>query len=390
MPLHADQGRANLTHACLLPAESCCCNHGGRCTCAHKKEVLQLTPVPESDSDDKDNAPTAKGPRGGVGSRRRANTVQLDGVLAFDDHGHHKPTHKHAKASLKCGPYQLDRANSAHVAGTLGRRSVDSDSPGDSGSTDSPVGTSGSPRDQCQADSEEASPLMTGSSSFADLNGRLPPLDLSGIEYPPYMSNGYDNLFGSLSDHEPPMFSAGLSATPVDWSHYDGLEFASRAADFAPSNYSQPQSYGTFDLNGSEQPTLTTNTSTSGEVSEIEDFLPNNIEDFDDAGFGTSTTSSSFNLAQMHGNLLSRADLTPLSYNDFKLLKAGNKFLPTPASLAGEEPVLAATSSGGIANYQLVDDDTALWMSDYAHGLPGLPNLTDSPDPNLPNFWEAQ
>jgi hypothetical protein len=355
--------------------------------------MLHLTPVPESDSDQENGLqmkPSKPGPR----NRRRANT--LDGMLSFDENGRHKPTHKHAKASSKCGPYQLNRVNSMHAPSTLSRRSVDSDntlhgtSAGDSGAADSPLGSDGSPHDLSRAESEEASPLMMGSPNFAELNGRLPPLDLSSIEYPPYMSSGYDNLFGNLSEHEQPMFSAGLSATPVDWSHYDGLEFASRAADFAPSNYSQPQSFGTFEFNGSEQPTLTTNTSTSGEVSEIEEFLPKCIEEFDDAGFGASTTNG-FNPAPMHSGLLGSVDATGLSYDDYKLMKAGTKFLPTPASLAGEDPVLPASSTSGITSYQLAEDDTNNhWLSDFPHGLPGMSTSNDSPDPNMANFWATQ
>lgn len=375
---------------CLLPVESCCCNHGGRCTCSHKKEILQLTPVPESDSD-AENAPQTKVSKPGIRNRRRANT--LDGMLSFDENGRHKPTHKHAKASSKCGPYQLNRVNSMHAPSTLSRRSVDSDntlhgaSAGDSGAADSPLGSGGSPHNLSRA--ESASPLMMGSPGFAELNGRLPPLDLSRIEYPPYVSNSYDNLFGNLSEHEQPMFSAGLSSTPVDWSHYDGLEFASRAGEFAPSNYSQPQSFGTFEFNGSEQPTLTTNTSNSGEVSEIDDFLPKCIEEFEDAGFGSSTTGNGFNPTPMHNSLLSGADALNLSYDDFKMMKAGNKFLPTPASLAGEDPVLPTSTSGGLASYQLADDDATNWLSDFSQGIPGMPGSVDS-DPNLSSFWPTR
>ncbi|KAK3695881.1 hypothetical protein B0T22DRAFT_353952, partial [Podospora appendiculata] len=58
--------------------DSCCCNHGGRCTCCHKKDLPQL-----------------------------------------DTNGHHKPTYKHAKPSQKCGPYQLTRVNSLHSTSNM-------------------------------------------------------------------------------------------------------------------------------------------------------------------------------------------------------------------------------------------------------------------------------
>lgn len=191
------------------------------------------------------------------------------------------------------------------------------------------------------------------------------------------------------------MFSAGLSAGSVDWSHYDGLDFATKeAADFAPSNYSQPQSYGGFDLTGSEQPpTLTTSTSTSGEPSEIDELIPSSFDDLDTSNnFSTSTVGTGFDVAQMLGS----TDLASLDYSDFKMMKAGTQFLPTPASLAGDEPVFVATTSAAMGTFSQtsVDEDPALWMEgDYCHSLPGhefqLP-LTDSPDGTMPTFWGNQ
>lgn len=162
-------------------------------------------------------------------------------MLSFDEHGNRKPSSKHPKASQKGEPYQLNRQNSAY--------SLHSTSPTDSPSCNSPSSSSGFP-DRRKSKSEAASPLMTGSSSFTHLNGQLPPLDLTSIDYSWNGSNKFD-LYTSASEFEQPIFSAGLSAASVDWSHYDGLDFAARAAaDFAPSNYSQPQSYGGFDLSG--------------------------------------------------------------------------------------------------------------------------------------------
>jgi hypothetical protein len=239
---------------------------------------------------------------------------------------------------------------------------------------------------------------MTGSSSLTHLNGQLPPLDLSSIDYS-WNGNKFD-LYTSASEFEQPMFSAGLSAASVDWSHYDGLDFAAKAAaDFAPSNYSQPQSYGGFDIGSSEQPpTLTTSTSTSGEPSEIDDLISSSFEDLETAnGFRTNTIGSGFDVAQISQSLLSSTDLTTLDYDEFKMMKAGTQFLPTPASLAGDEPVLVSTASATMGNFSqtLVDDDPTLWMgSDYCHGLPShefqLP-LTDSPDgSSMATFWGNQ
>lgn len=245
--------------------------------------------------------------------------------------------------------------------------------------------------------SEAASPLMIGSSGLTQLNGQLPPLDISSIDYP-WCSN--NNLYSNASEYEAPIFSAGLTATSVDWSHYDGLDFAAKAAvEFAPSNYSQPQSYGGFDINGSEQPpTLTTSTSTSGEPSEIDDLISSSFEDLDNVnGYRTGTLGTGFDVAEITQSLLGSTNLSTLDYDDFKMMKADTQFLPTPASLAGDEPVLVSSSSATVGNYSqnLVDDDQSLWMaSDYCHGLPThefqLP-LTDSPDgSSMATFWGTQ
>lgn len=343
--------------------------------------------MPESDSD-QDTSLQLKG-KGSSRNRRRANTTSSDGLLSFDTQGHHKPTYKHAKVSQKCGPYQLNRVNSLQSTSSTGTRSVDNlmhaGSGSDSRGSRSPASSGiGEGQSQRYVKSEAASPLMTGSSSsFAELNGQLPPLDLSGIKYPPYVPNSAD-FFGSISDHEQPIFSAGLSATSVDWSHYDGLDFASKE-DFAPSSYSQPQSYSGYDYTGSEQvPTLTTNTSTSGEVSEAEDILSNPLDDYD-TNYRSNTAGSGFGLG--HTTLLGNTDLRALDFDDYRFPKAGNKFLPTPASLAGDEPTLLTGTSAGFTSFASLEDDPAYWMHDYS----GLPNLTDSPtESNIPTYWDGQ
>jgi hypothetical protein len=310
-------------------------------------------------------------------------------VLSFDANGHHKPTYKHAKASQKCGPYQLNRVNSMSSASSMRNRSMDdlvgAGASGDSSSASGSASSEGLAQAQRRTKSEATSPLLEAS-SFAQLNGQLPPLDLSGIKYPSYIPNSAD-FFGALSDYEQPMFSAGLSAASVDWSNYEGLELASKTADFAPSNYSQPQSYGGFDFNGSERiPTLTTTTSTSGEVSEVEDFLSNPLDDFDT--FQSSAASvNGYGFGHTHCSLLGSTDLANLDLDDFSYMKKdASKFLPTPASMAGDDPTLLTTSAPAFSGLTSLDDDPAFWMNDY-----GMPNLTESPtESNMPSFWDGQ
>ncbi|KAF7546081.1 hypothetical protein G7046_g9412 [Stylonectria norvegica] len=359
----------------LLDTETCCCNHGGRCTCCHKKEPT-LDTVPESDSEGESVESVGSLSASTVGRakstarRRRANTVHSDGALTFDQNGHHKPAQKHNRVSQKCGPYQLNRVNSAHSASSLGtgtdnllQKTADGRAPGGR----SRAATNREPR---RVKSETASPLMSGHTGFQNLNGNLPPLDLSGIDYPPYIAGSTFDLFGSgfNSETEGPMYSAGLSSTSVDWSHYD---LADKQGDsFTPSSYSQAgaQSFnGLFDFgSGSEQlPNLANTTSTSGEVSEVEDFMPGGDNDFD--GF---PTSSAF-LRQGNGMMPSAADLSRIDYDSF----------------------YKGADTGPIAGHGLsmVEDDPAFWMPNYNEGLA---TMDESPDPlgpsaSLANMWEV-
>ena len=123
-------------------------------------------------------------------------------------------------------------------------------------------------QEQRMVKSEHGSPLMSPASNLDQLNGLLPPLDLSAI---PGGYNFLQNIdgFPGIPDPEQPLFSAGLSSASIDWSHYDGLDFNNE--NFAPSSYSQAPSFNGFDFSSVDQPALTT-TSTSGEISEVEDY----------------------------------------------------------------------------------------------------------------------
>ncbi|UKZ67390.1 uncharacterized protein TrAtP1_008551 [Trichoderma atroviride] len=154
--------------------ETCCCNHGGRCTCAGKTDV-PLDTVPESDSEGEMKGATL--PPRPVPRRRRANTIHSSDMgMTFDQHGHHKPA-KHNRASQKCGPYQLNRVNSAASAGSLGN-STDS-LLYQHGEGHAAVQHSFMSREQRQVKSEAASPLLSAS-NFTQLNGNLPPLGSVG------------------------------------------------------------------------------------------------------------------------------------------------------------------------------------------------------------------
>lgn len=206
---------------------------------------------------------------------------------------------------------------------------------------------------------------MSGASGFQALNGNLPPLDLSGIDYPSYVGNNGFDLFGSgfNSETDAPIYSAGLSAASVDWSHYDLSEM--KGDNFTPSSYSQAgaQSFdGLFGFgSGSEQlPHLANTTSTSGDVSEVEDFMP---ADSDFESFGTGS-----NFLRQNGMIAGTTDLTSIDYESF----------------------YKGTDNGPMAGAPLsmVEDDPAFWIANYNENMT---TMEENPDPmaaSLHNCWE--
>lgn len=242
----------------------------------------------------------------------------------------------------KVGPYQLNRVNSANSAGSLGA-GADRESLGSRS-------RAGSSREQRRVKSETASPLMS-TGSFGQ--GNLPPLDLSNIDYPQYMANNSFDLFGSgVGEQDAPIYSAGLSAPSVDWNNFDWPE--AKGDNFAPSSYSQAgtQSYnGLFDFgSGSEQlPHLANTTSTSGDVSEVEDFISGGDGDYD--GYAGS------NGFLRQGMLDQSTDLSSIDYSSFYKNSEQNSM---PA-----------------ASVSMVEDDPAFWIQNYNESMAAMDDNQD-------------
>jgi hypothetical protein len=192
--------------------------------------------------------------------------------------------------------------------------------------------------------------------------------------------------FSSIPDQEPPIFSAGLSSASIDWSHYDGLDFNNE--NFAASSYSQAPSFTGFDFSSIDQPALTT-TSTSGEISEVEDFalgdsnetrptlLTNQYgSDFDNSDFGgdidgyrLSATSSYIGLPQVQ--MLASNNVEDLDVDAFlKGVATSNGYavhhgLPT----SNYTETSKITQSFDNAAFQLLpveDENDNFWMNNYA------------------------
>lgn len=197
-----------------------------------------------------------------------------------------------------------------------------------------------------------------------------------------FMSFDVDG-FPPVDNNEQPIFSAGLVPTSVDWSLYDGLDFNND--NFAASSYSQAQSFTGFDFSSIDHPALTT-TSTSGEVSEVEDFgsigdsgsacpvlnkqFGSEASDLGDHdGYRLSTASSYMGLQQI------LADNTMESMNMEEFLKSvGNSNFIPPTNhglpmdnFSSDEAKYLRDQIPSDMNFQLPinDDNEALWMNDF-------------------------
>jgi len=379
------------------PQDNCCCSHGGRCSCALKKEHLEA--VPESDSDEASSSSLPKNET----RRPRALTAQSDGGLTIFTNGHHKPVHKHNNMAHKCGlPYVVPRAHSIHgsLPTGLANRSVDSlphTSTIDALHSDSHIKDSmvSAQQEQRMVKSEHGSPVLTPQSNLDHLNGQLPPLDMSN------MPGDYNFLdgFAAVPDFEAPMFSAGLTSASIDWSHYDGLDFNND--NFATSTFSQAPSFTGFDFSSIDQPALTT-TSTSGEISEVEDFVPlgdrsgtrpsllNNQygSDFDTSdvgeveGYRLSTASSYIGMPQVQ--MLASGNFDSLNMDAFLkgaqtsgTFGSSNHGLPTASYLNDSKMHHTPSPFDDTTNFQpnsSEEDNDAFWMSNFVPSCSAINN----------------
>jgi len=268
--LYEDIRHAHQSDHGAVELHPCCCTHGGRCSCALKKEHLDT--VPEVDGPEPASAvpPELRKPR--------LSATQSEGALTVFTNGHHKPTHKHIDAA-RAAPYTIPRSHTVHGHG-IARRSVDSlplTKRALLGHEPHPQQDSvtSAPQQSRQVKSEHGSPDLRPTSNLEHISSTIPSLESS---YSPF-DTGSPALFPSAfndrlqenyfaaHEFEAPIHSAGLHA-PVDWSAY-GLSYDNGDYSAAPS---QPPSYASFDYNNFGHPGLTN--SSSGDLSEAGDYVP--------------------------------------------------------------------------------------------------------------------
>ena len=250
----------------------CCCSHGARCTCALKNEYLDT--VSEIDP------PIVPPGRSRSSRKPRLLKADSDNSLTVFTNGHHKPVHKNNDSAHQRGlPYKIPIPHSV-PGNDAARRSTDS-LPLIRKKEEIPSqlhdSIASAQQDVRRVRSEHGSPEQ-GAARFRNNNGDLPPLDLTYAGYPnirgqygedySHSPRGFENCYSS-SHEELPALSAGMNIPAEDWSAVDlPLDGAYSGA------YSQPPSYASFDHSnfGQQGPT----TSSSGELSEVDDYISHN------------------------------------------------------------------------------------------------------------------
>lgn len=303
-------------------ANTCCCTHGSRCTCALKKEYLES--VPETGLPQPPSASF-------LARKPRLSATNSESSLTHFTNGHHKPLHKHNDAHNKLGaPYKIPIPHSIKGNQDIASKSSDSlplGKPLDCAPSPLQDTISSAQQEVRQVKSEHGSPGPKSLQRFSGFDSPLPPLDLS---YPAYVDNigsplpddyikDYHlqrNFDPYLTAHDDaPAMSPGFSMPAVDWTALDlGVS----------SSYNQPPSYASFDHNYVGQSALAS--SSSGDVSDADDFMPrtapvnplmghNEILRISPGNFYRQDTSSSY-LSQPTSEILSSASPNSADIDD--------------------------------------------------------------------------
>ncbi|KAL4804531.1 hypothetical protein BDV18DRAFT_143361 [Aspergillus unguis] len=350
----------------------CGCIHGQRCTCALKKEP-HLDTVPEIGIPPP-AAPPLEQPR-----KPQLMSTKSESTLTVFRDGHHKPAHKHNDMAHKCGlPYTIPRSHTIHAAPDTARRSVDHlplaqssfmgeaiahqprERPGsiygfhrrvksEHGSPENnPVVPPGD--DSTSVPPLDLSSLFSHSQPMEDLNASaapatipmsmpktsLEPIETNGLPFSlpfstfptsnaspvsalPFQDSCQPEPFFTSPENDLAFCSAGLNVAPVDWSSVP-------LSSAMPTTSTQPPSYASFDYNpmGPGMPAP----SSSGDVSELEDFAPlphlghndhhdlTSVSDGSDVDHYRISSASSF-ISLPQAQMLASNNLESISVDDF-------------------------------------------------------------------------
>ena len=287
--------------------------------------------------------------------------------LTVFQNGHHKPVHKINDMHNKCGaPYKIpSRSHTVHSNRELAQRSSDSLPLTKAALTSHETpqhheSVTSTPQPVRLVKSEHGSPELKPVSRPVEAKGQIviPPLDPNAYSYSPFgaasplvqhpsqsesrfpdsLPENYFVTYEMANEWEAPMHSAGLSesAPEVDWSQYqltgeNGNNYTGNNNGVASS---QPPSYASFDhFSHLSHPGLT---SSSGEISEVEDYVPvknpdamransqDALDDFSSIGGDESRATESYRLSSAssyigmpQANMLANPNIEGLDIDDY-------------------------------------------------------------------------
>lgn len=338
---------------------SCCCPHGGKCTCSTIKKEL---------GDDSASAsPTASVLPSR--SKPRLTSAQSDGHLTVFANGHHKPVHRNNNAAHEYAlPYKMPRAHTDHSSHNIARRSVDSLT----ASNASSPGTFQKPF---------TAPVFSIPTSQAATTAGMPSLGLTNsmptsYEQQPMMN--YTNLFGHPSITSMPSsvsqdygfnMSQGEFIPTTDFNGPSTTAWSVPASE-ADSNQHIDDAWNQLDWGipgdmNANQPTLTN--ASSGSLSEVDELPP-----LDDTSslhnpyiFGNSQPPF------VYDNRANDLNMTAGQNNTFGLDQAQRNRWSLPTSLQGHD------------NFGIKNDAAPGTMTD-SRNLPF--NVTDFANGRVPAF----
>lgn len=389
--------------------ESCCCNHGGKCSCGGLKSDLE--PVPETPSPPAAACPPipnyepvpapstiSVAPKSPT-RRSRANTSRSEGTVTLDESGRHKTlTHKHAKAvTRKTLPYPTSRIS---VSRSASNNQLNSYLRSNSFNEDDDLDIYSNSFDNGIVDSAFAGHLSLAGTPFLTsqlsqqqarlpIDGGSPNFFGTSLPVSNQMGNALSLSTGSLGDFnnvdslfhpygEPvdsPLFSASTEQFHIDWNNTN-VNY-SHDPDMGSDGGADPLSFShtaAYEADANMPPMVM---ATSGDVSEADDNNsgPLDFEQEFEADFDNHTDSaSSMGFSRVNSNTLLPLSIysaeqatSPLCADGSVLRdsKAGNQFFSlAPSSTLDDMTVFP-------------EDDT--WLSEY-HGLPAMgPESPDAP-----------
>ncbi|KFY31877.1 hypothetical protein V493_00722 [Pseudogymnoascus sp. VKM F-4281 (FW-2241)] len=224
-------GKKACTHGkdSVFPPDACCCSHGGRCSCASKKEIAQ--PVLESYTDE-NFISTASADKSFPSHDLTLSSIDPLTPFAND---HQMPLYPETEAAVAGGLSFVVPGIGSNYASQSSRTNPSTDDHSSLSTIDTrlsfpplqdPLANSHyepNLASSMEHRSHQSHPLSMSSSGLEPIEEQVPSYNGWEFEHPSDSFDyplDFDNL-ASMTESDQPTSSAGLSSISTDWSHYD-------------------------------------------------------------------------------------------------------------------------------------------------------------------------